>query len=214
MIYEMNPAWQVYYMETEPLRRAELLQRLLKEEPDDGGNIRRWRLFSLRHFENGSHLPDINELPEKGVPEPSVDRYLWQFVNLTQVYHTSRFFKKGGEQEIRQFFRDCGFDEAVSSGPVGEEVLYREIRNAAKRYFKTCQGSEYRRTLFGLLSPSSADQQNQTCKDVWKMTFGIEKRFGLSGTIRVWIKAVQDEYERENPAAAEQMEKLSRSMSK
>ena len=196
-MYQMSPAWQEYYIQLEPDRRAHLLRHLLKEEEDDGANAFRQRLFSLRHMEEGK-------------TEPSVDRYLWACVNFVQVYSTSRFLKRGGRKEVEQFLDRYGYREAAASGERGEAALYWEIRNAAKRYFKTCMGSEYRRSLFGLLSPNGSDQKKQMSLDVWKMTRGLEIRFGMREELKLWTQAVQDEYLLTDPSAASRLEEAAR----
>ena len=194
-MYEITPAWNEYYRELEPEKRAQILERLLIEEPDDGSNSFRKRLFSLRYL-NGDD------------PKPSVDRYLWQCVNFVQLYDTSRIFRKNGRKETQRFLFENGYYEVSSAGPEGEKALYWEIRNAAKRYFKTCSGTEYRRALFGLLSPGSGDQKRQMCLDTWKMTEGIAQRLELSDTLVLWTSAVMDEYRLTDPQAEDRMRTL------
>lgn len=195
----ISPAWQEYYMELEPERRFRLLQQNLSQEEDDGANALRQRLFFLRHMEEGKS-------------QPSVDRYLWACVNFVQVYGSSRLFKKSGKKEIEKFLEQSGYREALSVGDAGEAALHWEIRNAAKRYFKTCTGKEYRRSLFGLLSPGEADQKRQMCQDVWKMTLGLQRRFDMAGELELWTKAVHDEFVLTDPDALERLQELSRSM--
>ena len=195
-MYQMSPVWQEYYIQLEPDRRKELLHRLLKEEADDGANAVRQKLFSLRYMEEGK-------------TEPSVDRWRWACVNFVQVFSTSRFLKRGGRKEVEQFLDSSGYREALSAGERGETALYWEIRNAAKRYFKTCMGSEYRRSLFGLLSPNSSDQKRQMCLEVWRMTEGLEKRLGMQEELKLWTKAVQDEYRTTDPSAPARLKEIS-----
>ena len=195
-MYQMSPVWQEYYIQLEPDRRKELLHRLLKEEADDGANAVRQKLFSLRYMEEGK-------------TEPSVDRWLWACVNFVQVFSTSRFLKRGGRKEVEQFLDSSGYREALSAGERGETALYWEIRNAAKRYFKTCMGSEYRRALFGLLSPNASDQKRQMCLEVWRMTEGLEKRLGMQEELKLWTKAVQDEYRTTDPSAPARLKEIS-----
>ena len=195
----MSPIWSGYYSQLDPGRRWQLLQENLREGEDDGADAYRQRLFSLRYMEEGKD-------------EPSVDRFLWAFVNLVQVYSSSRFLKRSGRKEVQQFLEKSGFPEAEPYGEAGREALYWEIRNAAKRYFKTCTGSEYRRTLFGLLGPGAADQKREMCKEVWMMTLGLEKRLGMSQELELWTKAVHDEYYLTDPRAQEKLQELSRSM--
>ena len=195
-MYQMSPVWQEYYIQLEPDRRKELLHRLLKEEADDGANAVRQKLFSLRYMEEGK-------------TEPSVDRWLWACVNFVQVFSTSRFLKRGGRKEVEQFLDSSGYREALGAGERGETALYWEIRNAAKRYFKTCMGSEYRRSLFGLLSPNASDQKRQMCLEVWRMTEGLEKRLGMQEELKLWTKAVQDEYRTTDPSAPARLKEIS-----
>ena len=142
------------------------------------------------------------------VQKPSVDRYLWQCVNFVQLYDTSRLFKKGKRWEVEEFLSEGGYTDAMNAGPDGKRALYWEIRNAAKRFFKTCSGSEYRRALFGLLSPGKEDQKSQMCLDTWKMTLGISERLSLSDELSLWTKAVMDEYLLADPQAEDRMRTL------
>lgn len=110
---------------------------------------------------------------------------------------------------MEQFLDSSGYREALSAGERGETALYWEIRNAAKRYFKTCMGSEYRRSLFGLLSPNASDQKRQMCLEVWRMTEGLEKRLGMQEELKLWTKAVQDEYRTTDPSAPARLKEIS-----
>ena len=180
-MYEGSPAWQPYYLELEPERRALMLKRLLEEEADDGSNAWRKKLFELRYL-------------KKGEKEPSVDRFLWQCVNFIQICSAPKLFKKSGKKEVIRFLTENGFYEAAASGINGERALYWETRNAAKRYFKTCRGSEYRRSLFGLISPGKNDQENQMKQDAMKMTSLLEEKLDMPEDLYIWSKAVMDEY--------------------
>lgn len=193
--YQISPAWMEYYLEPEPDRRAQLLARLPDTEPDDGSNSFRKRLFALRYL-NGEDT------------QPSVDRYLWQCVNFVQIYDTSRYFKKSGRREAEQLLSGNGYLEAVCAGIDGERAVYWEIRNAAARFFKTCSGKEYRRALFGLLSPGSEDQKKQMTLEAWKMTIGLGERLGMAQTLELWTRAVMDEHRRTDPMAEARMQKL------
>ena len=194
-MYEISPAWNEYYRELEPERRSQILERLLSQEPDDGSDSSRKRLFALRYLSGED-------------PKPSVDRYLWQCVNFAQIYDTSRIFRKNGRREAERFLKENGYHELIEAGPEGEKALYWEIRNAAKRFFTTCSGSGYRRALFGLLSPREEDQKQQMTLDTWKMTTGIGERLGMSDTLNLWTKAVMDEYRLTDPQAEDRMRTL------
>ncbi|MBR2256442.1 MAG: hypothetical protein IJ899_03680 [Blautia sp.] len=194
-MYDVSPAWSEYYRELEPERRAMILERLLSEEPDDGSNRFRKRLFEQRYLEGDGQ-------------KPSVDRYLWQCVNFVQLYDASRFFKKGSRKEVMSFLKESGYNEAMEGGPEGEKALYWEIRNASKRYFKTCSGSDYRRALFGLISPGEAERKNQMCLDTWKMSIGIGQRLDIAKSLSLWKMAVLDEYEQTDLSAVDRMQKL------
>ncbi len=194
-MYDISPAWMEYYQELEPEMREKILKRLLEEEPDDGSNRFRELLFSKRYLKDGE-------------VKPSVDRLLWQCVNFSQIYGMPFLFRNSGKKEVRRFLSENGYDEARAAGPDGERALYWEIRNAAKRYFKTCSGTEYRRVFFGLLNPGTEDQKEQMCSDTWKMTKGIGKRLGLSDILDLWTKAVLDEYRLTDPSAEERMSRL------
>ena len=236
-MYEISPAWMEYYRELEPEIRGQILERLLSTEPDDGSNLCRIKLYAQRYLAGDTRKPSLksqklsvdSQKPSvnsqmvsvdgknssvdsqnfsASSQKPSVDRYLWQCVNFSQLYDTSRLFKKGKRREVEEFLAEGGYTDAMGAGPNGERALYWEIRNAAKRFFKTCSGSEYRRSLFGLLSPGGEDQKKQMCLDTWKMTMGVGERLGISDSLSLWTKAVMDEYLAADPQAEERMRKV------
>lgn len=184
-----------YYAQLEPEIRKGLLDRLLTEEPDDGGNAYRKELFELRHggVKTDGMMPD---------------RMLWQCLNLAELWQAHYLFKRMARKEITADLDALGYARAVSGGRAGEDALYREIRNAASRYFKTCADPGYRRVLFGLMSTSERDRKQQMCMDVWKMTEGITQKYGMEEKLAVWNRAVTDQYLFEVPEGRALLEKV------
>ena len=180
-MYEQNARWNSYYSELDPVRRRRMLDELSMTEGDDGANMYRLQLWDARHNS------------KTGAPAET-DRLLFQFVNLVQVYRSTRLFKKSAAKEVKKVFADMHFADAAYYGAAGEKALYWEIRNAAMRYFKTCEGSAYNRALFGLIGSGEVGKRDRVCEDVWQMTRGIALRTGLSEEIRVWNQAVTDAY--------------------
>ncbi|MBQ3574742.1 MAG: hypothetical protein IJA26_03685 [Clostridia bacterium] len=180
-MYELNARWNSYYSEHDPVRRREMLEELFASEEDDGANMYRLQLWDVRHSS------------KTGSPAET-DRLLFQFVNMVQVYRSFYLFKSGAAKEVRKIFRDLHFTEAAHYGAAGEQALYWEIRNAAMRYFKTCEGSSYNRALFGMIPSREKGKRERACGDVWQMTYGVERRTGLAEEIRIWKQAVLDSY--------------------
>ena len=179
-MYRIDEGWEAYYLETEPERRREIWKDLAKEA-DDTVTMLRGRLWERRRLD-----------PKN--PKGLADRMLWQCVNLAELYSVRLMRRRTAQKEVLEALHSFGQEEAVACGEAGENAYYYEIRNAARRYLKTCQNPEYRRALFGLLSSGEKDRKNQMARDVWQMTEGVAGRFGLEHEMRFWTAAIQDEF--------------------
>ena len=180
-MYEQNARWNSFYRETDPARRRTMLTELMKTEPDDGANMYRYALLDARH---GAKKHEQGE----------IDRYLFQFVNMVQVYRSARIFRKSAAREILKTMRELKWSDAPLYGEAGERALYWELRNAAARFFKTCESPQFNRSLFGMVASGDAGRQNRVCEEVWQMTRGLSERTGLHDELRIWNAAVTDAY--------------------
>lgn len=177
-------AWDTYYEETDPERRRAILSEAGASEAENNLNDLRERLWNLRYRDPGS-------------PGRRVDLLLWQFVNLLCIYRTSGpgFLRKSGEKEIRGAMRGMGFEEAAALGDEGGEELYREFRNAARRYFSACEGDKaYRKKYFGIVTMNGGEYGEKLARDAWRLSEGVEGRFHLEKELGVLSRAVKDEF--------------------
>lgn len=182
----LQPAeiWDIYYRETDPERRKELLSDGSGDEPGNDRNALRRSLWNLRYTDPKAE-------------GHRVDRLLWQFVNILCIYRMSGpgFLRKNGEKEIREAIKTMGFQEASSLGEEGYEELYREFRNAARRYFTVCNGDKsYRKKYFGIVPISGAECSEKLARDAWRLSVGVEERFHLESELTLLSKAVKDEF--------------------
>jgi len=180
-MYEQSARWNTYYGDPDPKWRRRKLDELCMTEPDDGANAYRLRLWEARHLDAKN-------------PGGEVDRFLFQCVNLIQVYRTARMFKKSAAKQAVKAMADMLCSEAAQYGEAGERALYWELRNAAMRYFKTCEGSGYNRGLFGMIASGDGSRRDRICREVWEMSIGLARRTGLEDEMRVWNRAVVDAY--------------------
>ncbi len=176
---EWSAARREYYRELEPERRRQLLEKLLSSEPDDGADEYRARLFQTRYVDEKN----------KG---QYVDRYLFQCVNFIQLYKSAAVFKRSTLKELKETIDQLLFNEAALYHEAGENALYWEIRNAAGRYFKSCDSPSYGRSLFGLLTSGSVNRTERMCRDAWEMTEGLTAKYGMQDQLRIWNRAVRD----------------------
>lgn len=180
-MYRLSGAWHSFYSEPDPMRRRRMLQELLLSETDDGANQYRLLLFNARH---GDEKKNSSEL----------DRFLFQFVNMVQVYRSARIFRKNARREAEKLMKELLWADAARYGEAGECALYWELRNAAMRYFKTCESSGYNRGLFGMVASGDDSRKDRICREIWQMTTGLTERCGLQSELSIWNRAVTDAY--------------------
>lgn len=191
-MYELSPGWEVYYREDDPKRRRGMLDEMFTAEADDGANMFRLRLWEARHL-------DAKQ------PKAEVDRFLFQFVNLIQVYRTARMFRRNAARQVEQAMREMLLPEAEAYGVAGECAVYWELRNAAVRYLKICESPAYNRALFGMVASKDSAKRIRVCQEIWEMTRGLADRTGMEQQMQIWNRAVLDAYFQYDAGAQERM---------
>ena len=176
--------WDAYYEETDPETRKKLLSDGCEMEPDDGLNLLRRDLWALRYT-------DPKDAGHR------VDRLLWQCVNLLCIYRMAgpRFLRGNAGKEVRGAMQSMGFCQAEACGEAGRGELYREFRNAARRYFSvSSSGKSYRKKLFGIVSMNGGECRKKLAEDAFLLSAGIAERFGLREELEPFSRAVKDEF--------------------
>ena len=144
--------WAAFYRELDPGKRKELLAACSGDAPEDGTERFRKQLFQARHTD-----------PKR--PEHEVDLMLFMCVNFIQLYKSARLFRKGARRDVLASFSQLQCDQAAAFGDAGQEALYLEFRNAAARYFKTCESPGYNRRFFGLAASGEENRRERMCRD-------------------------------------------------
>ena len=170
-----------YYLETQPERRRELLDKILSNGRDDSVKAYMAALFESRHVD-----------PKD--PGRLVDRFLFQCVNFIQIARAHSFFKKSNLREVRKIMASMRMGEAKELGEAGEITLYRELSNTTLRYLESCGSSAYSRTLFRMMSSGDEARAHRVAKDIYEMTDGLSGKYGLEEELDIWNRAVRDTY--------------------
>ncbi|MFI3168514.1 MAG: DUF6553 family protein [Faecalibacterium sp.] len=160
---EKETLLQAYYDTEEIAQRKALLTEYIEAAPEDPLNPLREALFALRY---------------QG--REDADKFLWHYVNLAYVYKNahSRFFKKSAQREFAESVQGLGFTLADAYEQAGEQALYREYRNASKRFLTVCAADKsYKRKMLGLASITDKQTQEKMAKDVWVLSSGLQQTF-------------------------------------
>lgn len=172
---------ETYFAELDPDLRGKLLERYSEANPQDAdiGLLR--TLWTLRYTD-----------PKNAGQR--VDTFLWQMINLICLYRVSGFFSRGTEKEISAILKTLGFSDAAAYGGAGREILYLEFRNAARRYFGTCENKFYGKKLMGIVTMNENERRDKMAREVWQVTQGLPKRFKTDDDMALFCKAIHDEF--------------------
>lgn len=172
---------ETYFAELDPDLRGKLLERYSEANPQDAdiGLLR--TLWTLRYTD-----------PKNAGQR--VDTFLWQMINLICLYRVSGFFSRGTEKEISAILKTLGFSDAAAYGGAGREILYLEFRNAARRYFGTCENKFYGKKLMGIVTMNENERRDKMAREVWQVTQGLPQRFKTDDDMALFCKAIHDEF--------------------
>ncbi len=180
-MYKVNPVWNEFYAELDPGKREKILKELLASAEDDGANDFRQKIFKKRYTD-----------PKN--PKHRIDLFLQQCIYLPTIYKKRKFFMVNVKKEIRITMEATCLDRIDSYSESEKGALYAELKNAAARYFKTCSGSKYGSTLFGISKAKDEDKERLAAKDAWEMYAGMPKFAGVEREMEMFSHAVRDAF--------------------
>lgn len=189
-MYEIDEAWTEYFSEIEPDKRKNILDGLMT---DKGFN---------ESYKNASVLYERRHINKKK-PGAVMDKFLFNSIIFISMNRGIRIFKNGQRKDILKMLDEMGRD--ISNSKLENSIMYWEMRNSAKRYFSTCNSSEYGRKFFGLVKGSDEEKEYQMLIDAWKMSIGVARRFDIEEEMKIWIDAVCDEFEQKFPGGKEKL---------
>jgi hypothetical protein len=192
---------ETYFAELDPDLRKELLEQYREADPQDAEIDLFRRLWTLRYT-------DPKDTKHR------VDTFLWQIVNIMCLYRLSNFFSKGTEKEIDAAMETLGFSDAAEYGDAGREYLYLEFRNAARRYFGTCDNKSYGKKLMGIVTMNENQRRDKMAREVWRLTEGLPERFETSDDMALFCRAVRDEFIAQCPDGEQRLKKQDEQHSK
>lgn len=179
-MFKINETWKDYYEELNPEKRKDLLRAHLQEE-DDGANALREALFEKRYTDPRD-------------PGRKVDFFLMQCLILTGVFRSRNFPLVKARMEVEKTRSVLGLENAGLFSEAEEAACYFELRNAARRYFTTCTGTNYGKSLFGLKKSTPSLRRDQALREGINMSVGICRAAGMEEEMRLWIDAVRDAF--------------------
>lgn len=183
MAYLENEEWRSFYQETDEKKRGAILEELLAKVPDDGANALRKKLYDNRYHD-----------PKK--PGKRVDRGIWEMVVMPAYMGGFLTTKKRTRAYIATSLQNLGITEETRSEAVLTSAVYWEIRNIAKRFYKSCESPRYGRKFFGITESSWEEKQVRCGRDVWIMAEVVADKFDMKREMKVFSDAVIDEFYR------------------
>lgn len=173
----MTALLREYDRETDPEKKKALLDRMDKN--DEAVRIRK-ALFDRRFA------------PAKDTGYP--DKYLYALIQILQMRNEGKGPFGIKRKRIIKELEVFGYAGREDHTAAEEDAMHSEVVNAALRYFKTCLSPEYRRKLFGTMTPSDAERRAHIRNDAYDMSYGFAARMDLQKEASFLCRAVPEAY--------------------
>lgn len=189
-MYELDPSWMDYFTETDPKKRARILET--KEEGETRTIAE--HLCALRF-------------------EKDADRFLRCLVEL-EVLSNAFTTGRGAEKAIRKDLSLLTLDGKTEHSEEEKTLLYWEIRNTTLRYLESTKSDDYARKYCGLVRASDDEKKQRAAQDILSMTEGIRSKIAksrnadLAADLDFYIDAVQDAYKSSDEDASVRLDRM------
>ena len=172
---DLNELWSEYFLELDPAKRGEQLERLI----DAGAETTAFchRLYQERYR-------------DKKNPDRQVDNWLWKLVYLPGLYRRRRGMSKPIRHEMKGLLGELHLNEWDRLSEDERHVLTMEFRNAARRYLSTCRSARYGSKLLGLKKANEEQKLDRAALDIWSAARGLPEKAGLGTEFRPWGEAL------------------------
>ena len=187
--------WADYYDETDPDERWRIFCHLAGMGEDPG-----LLDFCRQLYKDRYHDP--------AHPERSADLFLWKCVYLPGLYKRKGLSKKAFRREVEQTLKELHLSDPSALTEGEKQCLYREFRNAARRYLDTCRGDRYGNRFMGLKKASMQEKYKKAGEDIWMMSAGLARAAGEEERMSVWCSALYEELCAFSRAAADRYREL------
>ncbi|MBQ7594392.1 MAG: hypothetical protein IJU48_08565 [Synergistaceae bacterium] len=188
-MYEIDLRLKDYYDELEPKLRLEILDNLAEDD--------------TVKFLHELYCDRYSDHENKGCK--NVDWWLWRCICLQILYGRGKIFRKSQNKELMMIIDELRMSNYA---PESEAYLYHEYKNLARRYLSTCKSDGYASRMMGFKKATDEEKVIKACSDIWQMSRGIAKKFGLEEKMRLWIEAFHDELMKFSPVCREEYERL------
>ncbi len=166
---------KAYYMQTEQKDKQALIEARIAREGSSEELDRIIRFYEHRYVPVGKEPPGI-------------DHAIRAMVNLNFLLHTKKgvFQKNRFEKDLHQILDDLGVFLVEPDDLSGQELLYEELCNVARKYIQLCrEDRQYNQVLLGFGKIKPATQSKKVARDLVHLTYfvpretGTEKEFAM-----------------------------------
>lgn len=185
----LDPIWDPYFDTLDPEERLALLDAL----PVRDGEKPIQDFCRALYRERYTH-------PKQ--PDRKADNWLWKLVYLPGLYKRGRFLGKGAlKKEMDGTAKELRLSDPAALEEKEQAVLYREFRNAARRYLSTCDSPGYANSFMGMKRATREEKLDRACEDIWMSSRGVALAAGMEDRFRLWCDALYAELLRYDPGS-------------
>lgn len=181
-------AWVYSYIrETDREKRKQLLDDAIASEGMSPENELRRKLLESRYQKKN---------------QADVDTFIRGFMNVRFLENAAKgFFARSKIRKTMQLIReDWCMDTAQSYGQVGEQILFQELCNMMRLYFKLCEeDNNYNAVLLGFGHISDESRTAKISREVYDLAYDIPRATGLAEELELFTRAADQTFRQVYP---------------
>jgi len=174
-----------YYRETDPDKRSSILDSIEKNITASGNLDELYKLTFVKEIYKLRYTP-------KKRHQSDADNFLLQCINLPYLMKNAVMVRFMIKKYLNDISTSLGLDKYDTYKDIEKEQLYREYRNTAACYLKTCDDGTYR-SILGMVATDDESRSRQLVADFYDMTIGISDKLAIKDLMTPWNNAVLDE---------------------
>ncbi len=178
-----------YYREIHPVKRANILARMIEEEGSSEENRIRQELYDVRYSKKSGSNANV---PADGLLG------LWMALEYNRDVGKGLFGggKKRAVKDIRKKLSEIRIMDYIGKGGLYEELARKELAHMVRSYMMLCKTDKsYSSGIFGLVHMGEESVENKIRADIRTIALEVPAVLGLEEDLEPVTRAAREAYE-------------------